>query len=240
MKYREKTYRDVVNAEDLLSYEVNVRETELQIRSDIVLQDEAFASVYRFRNYIETYIKKNPNFLTSLTPLQWDAFAPAIIQQMMHAGTAANVGPMASVAGAIAEFVGRDLLMKCKNVIIENGGDIFLRSDRDRLVGIFTGNSSPWRKKIVLRIPGSAGSVGICTSSGTVGHSISLGRADAVSIISGSATLSDAVATSIGNMIKSTQDIGKSIERARRIEGVQGVLIVVKDKIGLWGDMELT
>ena len=240
MKYREKTYRDVVNAEDLLSYEVNVRETELQIRSDIVLQDEAFASVYRFRNYIETYIKKNPNFLTSLTPLQWDAFAPAIIQQMMHAGTAANVGPMASVAGAIAEFVGRDLLMKCKNVIIENGGDIFLRSDRDRLVGIFTGDSSPWRKKIVLRIPGSAGSVGICTSSGTVGHSISLGRADAVSIISGSATLSDAVATSIGNMIKSTQDIGKSIERARRIEGVQGVLIVVKDKIGLWGDMELT
>ena len=229
-----------MNAEDLLSYEVNVRETELQIRSDIVLQDEAFASVYRFRNYIETYIKKNPNFLTSLTPLQWDAFAPAIIQQMMHAGTAANVGPMASVAGAIAEFVGRDLLMKCKNVIIENGGDIFLRSDRDRLVGIFTGDSSPWRKKIVLRIPGSAGSVGICTSSGTVGHSISLGRADAVSIISGSATLSDAVATSIGNMIKSTQDIGKSIERARRIEGVQGVLIVVKDKIGLWGDMELT
>jgi ApbE superfamily uncharacterized protein (UPF0280 family) len=158
---------------------------------------------------------------------------------MISASRAAGVGPMASVAGAIAEHVGRQLLLKSFNVIVENGGDIFLNMKEDISIGIFAGQS-PLSGRIALRIPAGQSPLGICTSSGTVGHSLSFGIADAVCIKSSSAALADAAATAAGNLIRSKSDMRKGLDRAMSIRGVLGVLIVTGDTLAVKGDMELT
>jgi ApbE superfamily uncharacterized protein (UPF0280 family) len=158
---------------------------------------------------------------------------------MARAASKAGVGPMAAVAGAIAEFVGHDLIALSPEIIIENGGDIFLASSRERTIGIYAGNS-PLTGKIGLKISGAETPLGICTSSGTVGHSLSFGQADAVVILAKSATLADAAATAIGNLISQADDIPKGIERAQGIKGLKGVIIIKDDRLGLWGEVKIS
>ena len=145
---------------------------------------------------------------------------------------------MASVAGAINEFVGTELLAFAPEVIIENGGDIFLKSLRKRIIGIYAGKS-PLTGKIGLEINGEDTPLGICTSSGTVGHSLSYGQADAVVVLSNSSALADAAATAIGNLIKQPDDIPSGIEFAKGIEELKGLLIIIDDKMGLWGEVNI-
>jgi ApbE superfamily uncharacterized protein (UPF0280 family) len=145
---------------------------------------------------------------------------------------------MASVAGAIAEYVANDLLKMSQNVIVENGGDISLKTNREVRVGIFAGNS-PLTYKINLLLKPAQMPVGVCTSSGTVGHSLSFGNADAVCVISKSSTMADAAATAIGNLVKGKEDIRTSLEKGIEIEGVLGALIIIGDQFGAIGDIEL-
>jgi len=146
---------------------------------------------------------------------------------------------MAAVAGAIAEYVGRELLEYSPEVIAENGGDIFIRSLSPRTVRIYAGKSS-LSNKIALEISPEDTPLGICTSSGTVGHSLSYGKADAVVIISPSASLADAVATATGNLVKTETDIQVGLEFSKKIPGVKGTLIIINDKIGVHGDLKLS
>ena len=145
---------------------------------------------------------------------------------------------MAAVAGAIAEAVGRDLLAFSSEIIVENGGDIFMKISKKRLVGIYAGQSS-FTQKIAIEIMPRETPLGIGTSSGTVGHSLSLGNADAVIILSSSAALADAAATAIGNMVKAIDDIPKAIEQARNIEGMRGGVIIIGDQMGVWGKVKI-
>ncbi len=240
MEYGERTYRNKISKGYLTTFHVKVKETDLYISADSDYKDLALESVYKFRRNIEEYIKHRPIFLNSLTPIEKDEFAPAIIRDMIKASRVSGVGPMASVAGAIAQYVGTDLLQFSDNVIVENGGDIYLRLvDNDTHVGIFAGESS-LSYKVSLRIKAEDTPLGICTSSGTIGHSLSLGTADAVCVMSKSAPLADAAATFIGNCVKGEGDIKKALEVGAQIEGVLGVLIIVKDKLGVWGSIELT
>ncbi|GAI31340.1 unnamed protein product [marine sediment metagenome] len=149
-----------------------------------------------------------------------------------------GIGPMASVAGAIAEFVGSQLLDSSPEIIVENGGDIYLKSFGERLIGIYAGKS-PLTGKIGLEINGQDTPMGICTSSGTVGHSLSRGKADAVIVLSKSAALADAAATAIGNLIIQPDDIPSGIEFAQGIDGLKGVIIIQGDKMGLWGEVKI-
>ena len=144
------------------------------------------------------------------------------------------MGPMAAVAGAISEFVGKGLLNFSSEVIVENGGDIFMQSQSDRIAGIYAGDS-PLSQKIGLKIPAEDTPMGICTSSGKIGHSLSFGKADAVVILSKDTALADAAATAVGNIVISAGDIQKGINFAKMIEGVLGVVVIVEDKLGAWG-----
>jgi ApbE superfamily uncharacterized protein (UPF0280 family) len=157
---------------------------------------------------------------------------------MAEAARAAHVGPMAAVAGAIAEAVGNDLLLYSPEVIVENGGDIYMKSLQQRHVGIYAG-SSPFTGKIALKISPEDTPLGICTSSGTVGHSLSLGVADAVIVLAPSTALADALATAIGNRIKKSEDIDTEIKKARETEGITGLVIIKDDRIGFWGTISL-
>jgi len=236
--YEPRNYRHWVKARDLVSFNVVVKETDLYIRASTNLQRKAYKLVLKYRDILERYIEQHPTFLTSLEPVSVGDNAPHIIKSMAESTARVGVGPMASVAGAIAEFVGNELLVFSPEIIVENGGDIYLKSLRERLVGIYAGES-PLTGKIGLRINNEDTPLGICTSSGTVGHSLSYGKADVVIALSKSATVADAAATAIGNLITQPNDIPSGIEFAKGIEGLSGVIIIKDDNMGLWGEIRI-
>lgn len=200
---------------------------------------EAHHLVHQYRNQLEQYIAKNPHFIKSLEPLPTDVLAPAIIKEMQKAAMATGVGPMAAVAGAIAEFVGRELLKNgIEEIAIENGGDVFIMRKSDCRVSIFSGRS-PLSNRIGIKISCASMPLGVCTSSGTVGHSFSFGNADSVTVVSQSTCLADAAATSICNKISRPSDIGSALDYAKKIKGLRGVVIVSGEHLGAWGSLEL-
>lgn len=234
----ERFYRYWSTDKDLISFSVAVKESDLLIRCKENLARKALKSILKYRSIIEEYINRNPIFKTSLEPIPCPEDVPLIVKEMIKATQCVGVGPMAAVAGAIAEFVGLDLLKYTPEVIVENGGDIFMKTEKIRRIGIYAGKSI-FTKKIALEISPEKTPIGICTSSGTFGHSLSLGRADAAVVISQSAILADAAATAIGNLIQDEYDIPKGIEFAQKIKGIIGVLIIKNEKMGIWGDIKL-
>ena len=236
--YEERKYREWVRHDDLVAVRVMEEETDLMVSGDVDLSAAAAEAIAKYRGQIKGYIAKNREFQTALKPLTVAEDAPDIVKEMAKAAKLVGVGPMASVAGAVAEYVGRDLLSHSRQIIVENGGDIFLKTSSRRLLGIYAADS-PFTGKLALQIEPDQTPLGICTSSGTVGHSLSFGRADAAIVLSKWTALADAVATATGNMVKSALDVQPAVEFARAIEGVLGVIVILGDKIGAWGDVEI-
>ena len=237
--YRRRFYRKAVEAKGLCSFTVQVQQTDLQILASQTLEEEARHLVIQYRLHLESYIAAHPAFLYSLTPLPADFKAPAIVKSMLEASRQAGVGPMAAVAGAVAEFVGRDLLqLGVEEVIVENGGDIFIARRDSCRIGIFAGASS-LSGRLAVHLRAEQMPLGICTSSGTVGHSLSLGKADSVTVISPSTSLADALATAIGNEIRTAADLGPMIEKCKAMAGIIGVVLIQGEKMAAWGDIEL-
>ncbi|MDL2269149.1 UPF0280 family protein [Desulfosarcina sp. OttesenSCG-928-A07] len=236
--YRERTYRDQIDVPDLVSFEVVCQETNLMIQAQRPLDAEALSATLSCRGEIEAYIRQFPAFATTLVPWPKTDFAPPIVRRMVDAARLAGVGPMAAVAGAISEYVGRTLLCLSDQVVVENGGDLFVKTNGPLVAALFAG-ISPFSMKMGIRVEDTKNGLGICTSSGTVGHSLSCGRADAVCVVSESGALSDAAATAIGNQIHSPADIDAVIRYGRQIDGVLGIIVVMETHVGAWGAVEL-
>ena len=224
--------------DDLLCYEVIYQETDLFCCTSEDLRKTIEGRVLHYRNQLDTYVGERPEFLKSLAPIPFDPLAPRIAKEMMRAAASIGVGPMACVAGAVAEFVGRDVNPLTDEYIIENGGDIYLRTRRERNVVIYA-KDSPYSKKIGIRIGPSEDALGICTSSATVGPSLSLGKADAVCVLSHSALFADGLATRIGNMVGREDDIEAALEDGKRFPDVVGILIIMGKSLGVWGNIDL-
>lgn len=239
MYFEERTYRREGIYRGLVSFEVKYRETDLYIRAVKDLSRKALKSVLKHRTPLEKYIESHPLFLTALEPFEVEPAAPVIVKNMAEAAGVVNVGPMAAVAGAIAELVGNDLLAFSPEVIVENGGDIFLKVTVMRKVAIYAGKASPFTGKLAVEVRPEDTPLGICTSSGIIGHSLSFGRADAVVAVASSTPLADASATAIGNIVKTPEDIEAGIARAKLIKGLKGAVIIAGDKMGVWGDIKL-
>lgn len=236
-------YRKLIKEDDLTNFEVGIKETNLFIRCKAKISVErleniARASALKYRRELEEYIIADPDFQISFKPYQVKKEAPLIVKEMAEVSSQAGVGPIAGVAGAIAEYVGRDLLNYSSEVIIENGGDVFLKCLKKRRLGILTA-SLLFKKSIILEIKPDETPLGICTSSGTRGHSISLGKSDAVVVASHSTLLADVMATSIGNLIKEVSDLQKGIKFAQRIKGIKGIIIIKGKTMGIWGDLRI-
>lgn len=236
--YEERTYRKLVKSKDLVQFEVVQEETDLLISADKDIEFRAQDAVKKIRIDLTKHIIKNPAFETSFVPVKTPFNAPKIVMEMVRAAKIFNVGPMASVAGAVAEDVGKKLLRYSKQIIVENGGDIYLKSSEPRKMLIYAGKS-PFSKKIALEIDPKDTPLGVCTSSGTVGHSFSFGSADAVVVASRSAAIADAAATAIGNLIKKAEDIDEALKYAKKFNKLKGVLIIKDDKMGLWGKIKI-
>lgn len=238
MVYQARTYRNAVRRKQQSLFRAAVRETDLLICADQLLEAQARELILEYRGHIESYISMYPEFARTLLPWHINHPAPPIIREMADAGRKAGVGPMAAVAGAIAESVGKRLLALSNEVIVENGGDIFIRSDDPLTIGIFAGKS-PLSMKIGLKLAPQSKPIAVCTSSGTVGHSLSFGKADAACVISDCCALADAAATAIGNRTKSKADIRSAIGFGKEIDGIRGLLIIIGDQIGAWGEIEI-
>ncbi len=238
IEYRERTYRKRATIKDLVSFHVAVKETDLWVSAERSLENETRDLILDHRHQLERYIQSHPDFLTTLQPYPQDPYAPSLVKDMIEATRGVGVGPMASVAGAIAQYVAKGLHQWSDQVIVENGGDIFLKANRPVTVSIFAGES-PLSGKIGVVIPKEKMPLGICSSSATVGHSLSAGVADLVCLLSPSAVLADGAATALGNRIKSKTALEKVATWADQIEGIMGGLVIVRDKMATWGEIEL-
>ena len=201
----------------------------------------AKAELKERRADLERFVRWQPYFAVTLDeyPIDKTNEPPEIVLRMIKSASKFGIGPMSAVAGTLAEFAVAAMRdAGATYAMVDNGGDVALITDRDVLVGIYAGES-PFSNKIALKIRPSSVLLGICTSSGTVGHSLSYGGADAVVVLSESTALADAAATAIGNRVNESTDIIKAIEFGKTITGLKGLVIIMGDKTGVWGDVKL-
>lgn len=247
----ERHYRARYAAPDLAYFTVVREQTDLRIGIGFgpeqprpgkarvqAAQAAALAETVRCRQELETHVQAFPAFLTSLHPLAVPAGCPLPLRRMYEAAAKAEVGPMAAVAGHVAELVGKRLAADFPDVMVENGGDLWLKFTGPRQVGLWCGDT-PFSDKLALRIPGTETPVGLCSSSGRFGHSLSLGRADVATILADTAVLADAVATALGNRVRQSEDVTPALAWATAIPGVRGALVVLGAQLGIMGDITL-
>ncbi len=225
--------------DDLVAFDVKVRETDLAIRAKRDLSGETRRIVKRLRSMIEVYAEQHTGFVESLAPWPDDESAPEVVREMLRTTAKYGVGPMAAVAGAVADGVGRRLLEFTDEVIVENGGDIFLKMNRPVKLMLYSGEESPFGGKLVLRIDAPGKPRGVCTSSATIGPSLSFGATDAVMIIADTATLADAAASGVANRVKSAQDVTRALEDERERGLLRGVAVTIGNTFGAVGEIEL-
>jgi hypothetical protein len=220
---------------EVIRKQFHFKETHVAVIAAESYMDLAERTIVAARADIEAHIAEEPRFLASLEPLPIDMAAPQVVRRMAAAAALARVGPMAAVAGAIAQVTVEALVdAGCRHVIVDNGGDVVLRIDRPVKIGIFTGQSEI--RDIGLRFKPRPGIFSVCTSSGTVGHSLSFGRADAATVIADNGCLADAMATALGNRVETGTE--QEIERAiceSLIDGIEGALVVANGRLGVGG-----
>jgi ApbE superfamily uncharacterized protein (UPF0280 family) len=224
----------------LNSLHIVFKQTDLWLKADGELDPwqikMCLKTVYQ---EIEQYINMNEDFLLSLRPCEVSEVAPEIIKEMSRNALQANVGPMAGIAGAIADSIGKILLLKHKLIFCNNGGDIFYMASDEQSFFI-SAPGSPFHNMIKIHVPSALKGKGLCTSSGISGHSINMGRAYAVTILAKNACLADVWATAISNRIKSHLDIENVLDWCLEKESIEGGVILVDNYIGAWGDIRLS
>jgi len=193
-----------------------------------------------YRSILGEHIAIHPEFRDSLAPVVAPAGVHPLINSMSEAAYAAGTGPMSAVAGAMAEYICRDLLAEfsAEELVVENGGDIFMKLAAPATVAVYAG-SSPLSEKIALH-PGPADTpLSLCCSSGTVGHSLSFGVADACMIACHDGALADAYATAFCNEIKNEKLIHRVTENALKKPDILSVVIIAGQVVGMGGSIEI-
>lgn len=236
--YEPRFYREW-SSNKYKKFAVSYQETDLLIYAKKKLIKESYEEVRRLRKRLDYYIDSNPLFLRSFVPLKVDDNAPDEVRDMLEMSARVGVGPMAGIAGLFAERIGYYLLNYTDEVIVENGGDIFLSLNDDSKIGLYAGKESPFSDKLAIKVFPRQKSLGICTSSGRLGPSFSKGKADAVTVVSRSTILADTAATAACNCVKNRNDIANTINWLKGIEGIIAAVIMMDDHLGVWGDIEL-
>ncbi len=240
-RYRQRSYRRATAADDFF-FEVRVEESDLWIsgvKPD--LEPLVYDRLLHYRSSLNAFLQRHPEWRDSLVPINAAGYplVPPLARQMMTASEIAGVGPMAAVAGALAEAVGRDLMTLSPELVVENGGDVFLAGRSEYSLAIFAG-TSPLSGSLGIKVSASSPfSCGVCTSSAQVGHSLSFGRADAVTIVAVNAALADAVATAMANRVQKKADLARIVEGALALDGIIGAVAVLGSDLAAGGDLEL-
>lgn len=197
--------------------------------------DAVAAEIVRQRHLLEDYLRRHSEFQRSLVPIEVRSDAPEIARHMAWAAGLVRVGPMAAVAGAMAQWAAEaGLAAGAEEAIVDNGGDIYLKAVEPVVIALGTGTAK-LGDRLAFRVEPDETPVSICSSSGKMGPSMSLGQCDLATVVAPDAALADAAATQAANLVRSAEDVNSAVERIRSIEGIAGVLIVKDDRIGLAG-----
>ena len=241
MEYRERSYRSRFSNDERRWFCVKFLESDLWIGIDrgsysASMEADTYAMLVELRRSMDAYLLMDPAYKAALTPYDAGLEAPDILKEMSRTSHKTGIGPMSAVAGAVAKRVAE--FLGTKEVIVENGGDIYAKSSSDMDISVFAGQS-PLSEKIGLHIPAEGFPLGICTSSGTVGPSLSLGRADAVMIVCKDVLLADSYATAMANRIKTVSDLQPVIDHISNIPDILGAIAVKDDRMAITGRFEL-
>ena len=244
--YQPRLYRAAMNQERFRFFTVSHFESDLLIgvpHADFCpeMKRTCQMELVRLRKILLRHSKSNPLFASSLDPLplpEQDGKAPEEVITMIRCGQESGTGPMSTVAGLFAEYVGHRLIQEYNmdEVVIENGGDLYIQNMTE-LISVIHAGDSPLSDKMAFAIP--PGTWGICTSSGTIGHSFSLGKADAVTVIAKSAALADAWATSLANKVMGPEYIEPVLDQIKEIPAILACAIIAGERIGFRGGFEL-
>jgi hypothetical protein len=221
---------------NLFKENFTLKETQCTIISDKQQGIQtAIESIKRNRQELEIYIRANPKFLYTLKPFPTPE-KPLVAKMMAEATEKAGVGPMAAVAGVIADLAVDDMTRAgCEVAVVEDGGEISAISNMPVDVAVAAGDE-PLSRRFGFRL--TEFPIGVATSSGRFSHALSFGDAEAATIFCKNASLADAVATAVGNVVRG-EDAGAGIKaginRGMSIQGVEGVLIIYKGKVGMAG-----
>jgi len=227
----------VTTVVDLVRERFRLKETIVTItaeeRDHLEAAKEEIASQ---RALLEEFIRDDPFFMLTLEPYDRPIEkAPPIAREMARAGSAVGIGPMSAVAGTIASFALVAMIRAgATHAIVDNGGDVALVADRKVLMGIYAG-SSPL-KNLAFEISARPKPLGICTSSGTVGPSISFGSADAAIVVSEDVSLADAAATALGNAVGEDSPLADSFKVVDK-PGIAGAMVIRGEEMALWGEL---
>ena len=197
--------------------------------------DAVTAEIVRQRDILERYIGRHAEFASCLEPLELCADAPEVARRMARAAALVGVGPMAAVAGAMAQCAAEaGLAAGADEVIVDNGGDIYLRAVEPVVVGLYAGGAAV-ADQLAFSLQPDDTPIAICSSSGKMGHSLSLGRCDLATVVAQDAALADAAATQAANLVQRPSDVTAALNRIAAIGGIAGVLIAKADQVGLAG-----
>ena len=243
--YEPRTYRQQFNLKRFYPLEIVHRETDLWVGIDTAsyvpeMKDLIYNKMVSLRNRLDRFIHRYPDFQKSLVPLSLKDRSLAEANEMAEAAARAGIGPMSAVAGLFAREVGKAINKKfhVKELVVENGGDIFLQLKEDLVLSVFAGKSA-LSQKIGVVIPAKETPLGVCTSSGTVGPSLSFGKADAVMVACKSTTFADALATALGNEVHTANDINKVMRLSEKYPEILSLVIICEGKAGIRGKFEV-
>lgn len=238
-------YRKNMGEGRFRSFVIGYKDSDLWVGIDAnsynhKIQTFAQQRLIELRKDLEAYILVQPEFASSFSPVELEETAPEIAKQMAIAGNRANTGPMAAVAGAFAQFIGYEILKEFnpKELVIENGGDIFLKLEKDLVLSVYAGKSA-LSGKVGINVPADDCPMGVCTSSGTVGPSLSFGKADAVMVACKSTLLADAYATALANKVVVASHIEGQLKFVENETDILSVIIICEGSIGIRGQYPL-
>ncbi len=237
----ERGYRTKMVQERFRHFTIQYKETDLWIgvdpeSYDNALEDFVLERVRYLRTEIEDYAKRDKRFFFALSPYFTRLTPGPAVEHLFHCAERAGVGPMAGVAGLFAQDIGVAIEKEfgVDEIVIENGGDVYLNLKREAIISIYAGDS-PLSEKVGLKIEPEDTPLGICTSSGTVGHSLSFGQADAVVIVCKDACLADTYATAFANQIQEGADIYPVLQKISSVFDILGAVVIVGDGLGIRG-----
>lgn len=235
-----RTYRGKCRpAAGEIAFQVVVEQTDLWVVAERDLSKSIQTLINECRGALSAYIAWHPQFVSSLRPVEVRPDAPDIVQAMARAGWACGVGPMAAVAGAVAQWVADRCVPQSPNLLVENGGDLYLYSSRERIIGLLIDPAQ--NMGLGVRLAPEDFPCSLCSSSATIGHSLSFGQGDLVVTRSKDAALADAAATALSNLLQTPDDLALVMRRAERFgkHGLDGVFAQCGGQVGVWGKMEL-
>lgn len=234
-------YRSLISATDLRSTRIRIKESDLLIRMERECSIPARKALLRYREAIENYLALHPGFQESLVPLSAEASSHPIIVAMTRAAFLCGVGPMAAVAGALAYFVGIELQAISSEVIVENGGDIYLNCNRERIISVYAGKESPRLPGLGIKISPDDAPIGVASSSGKLGRSLSWGISDVAVVLASDPIVADGAATALANRVYAADP--SVIESAGsfilNIPGIIGYLIICGKLVSTGGNIKI-